>query len=149
MATASASAAPMIIVDRISPAASGFRPSACMAPFTARPIPIPGPSAPNPMAMAPPMYRTASGSVILPNTLILLRQTTHSAANAFVPEPTHIDPLLLSESGECRSDIRTNASDAVRVVSLRPLRDTCRVTGHPQPPRHVPRASRLHDRARQ
>src|SRR4051794_20985306 len=120
----------MIMVDRISPAASGFRPSACMAPFTARPIPIPGPSAPKPMAMAPPMYRTASGSVILPNTLILLCQTHTGRLTHFLPEPTRVDPLLLSESGDHQPNFWTSVPDAVRVVSLRPLPDMLTPMGH-------------------
>src|SRR5919107_560591 len=72
MATASASAAPMIIVDRISPAASGLRPSASIAPRTALPIPMPGPMPPRPIASAAPIAFAASTKSVPVTALILL-----------------------------------------------------------------------------
>src|SRR5215207_1789992 len=60
---------------------------------------MPGPRPPKPMAMAPPMYRTASGSVIPPNTLILLRQSAKSSA----------DDLFGSRADSCRPFVSLRA----------------------------------------
>src|SRR6478752_7102816 len=117
MATASASAAPMIIVVRTSPDASGFRPIASIAPRTAKPIPMPGPIAPRPMAIAAPIYRTASGSVIEPNTEVppsgpndrvrwrpCSPETTHAASTSQADKPDYLStaPVRRSSAKECR-----------------------------------------------
>src|SRR5438309_1548929 len=55
MAIASAKAMPRIMFVWITPTASGFRPSASIALPTRLPMPMPGPRAPKPIAIAAPM----------------------------------------------------------------------------------------------
>src|SRR6186997_2108671 len=89
----------MIIVDRISPAASGLRPRASIAPRTALPIPRPGPIAPRPIASAAPIALAASTPSVPvnpPNTSFLLVQLTANAGIASFPSDDPCRPPLLT-----------------------------------------------------
>src|SRR3990172_4312447 len=63
MPRASARAATRIMLVRMAPGASGFLPSACMAAAPMRPMPIPGPRRPRPMASPAASIFIVSGSI--------------------------------------------------------------------------------------